>query len=246
MNKLALYTGVDLLFEKNFFIHQPTIKEISKMFSESDFMSVLQVCIKDTDSFKMQSPNINNLIIFYALMATPDLVSEDIKDNVRRFLNCLFPDCEIKFLEQGLVLCKKDSKDILILDNDKFTQFQSILKEMFCTAQLFSEKDEKEEEEFNPIDERAKAIAELINKNRKKVADTKAQHFKDTSLIGNYLEILSVGMGIPISELIKNTLFQLLKIFHRFSDKQSFDIDFKCRLAGAKGDQPLKSWMTSS
>jgi hypothetical protein len=209
-------------------------------------MSVLQICIKDIDSFKMQSPNINNLIIFYALMGTPDLISEEIRTNVKKFLNCLFPDCTINFIEQGLVLSKKNSKDVLILDNEKFTLFQSFLKEMFCTSQLFSEEGKPKEEEFNPIDERAKAIAELLTKGRQKIAEAKSQHFKEASLLGNYLEILSVGLKISISDLSKNTLFQLLRIFNRFSDKQSFDIDFKCRLAGAKGDQPLKNWMASS
>jgi hypothetical protein len=244
MNKFALYTGADILFEQNFFIHQPTILEISSHFSEAEFIAALQICIKDVNDFKVQSDKLNSLLIFYALMGTPNLLSDDIKNNVYTFLKLLFKDCEVSFLEQGLIISKSQTKEFLVLDNNSFIKLQMIIKEMFCTSRLFEE--EKKEETFNPIDERAQAIADMLNKGRKKIAEIKNAQFQNSSVFGSYLEILSIGLHLSMTELSKNTFFQMFKLLDRFTKKQSFDIDLKCRLAGAKGDKPLDNWMVTS
>ena len=108
---------------------------------------------------------------------------------------------------------------------------------------MFSE--QTPQEEFNPVDEKAAAIAEALNKGRKKVAEAKLHNANanNKSIFGAYLEILSVGLKMSIKDLSNYTLFQLFGVLDRFTKKQSFDIDLKCRLAGAKGDKPLEQWM---
>lgn len=237
MNKLALYTGVDLLFEKNFFIHQPTIAEISSMFTEPEFLKVLQLCTR-TPQEGMQ---INNLLLFYVLLHQGENITDEDRNNIALFLNFLFSDCEIKFLEQGILISKNEQKEFLILDNELFIKLQDYIKEIFCIHKLFSE--QTPQDEFNPVDARAAAIAEALNKGRQKVAEAKTKNINSKSVFGAYLEILAVGLNISIKELSNYTLFQLFGLVDRFTKKQSFDIDLRCRLAGAKGDKPLEQWM---
>lgn len=240
MNKLALYTGVDLLFEKNFFIHQPTIAEISSMFTEPEFIKVLQFCTRKPQ----EGMQLNNLLLFYILLHKGENVTDEDRNNVALFLNFLFGNCEIKFLEQGIMIAKDAQKDFLILDNNLFIKLQDYIKEIFCIHKLFSE--QTPQEEFNPIDAKAAAIAEALNKGRKKVAEAKLNNaaINNKSIFGSYLEILSVGLNLSIKELSNYTLFQLFGVLDRFTKKQSFDIDLECRLAGAKGDKPLEQWMS--
>ena len=239
MNKLALYTGVDLLFEKNFFIHQPTIAEISSMFTEADFIKVLQFCTRKPQ----EGMQVNNLLLFYILLHKGENVTDEDRNNIALFLNFLFGNCEIKFLEQGILISRNEQKEFLILDNKLFIKLQDYIKEIFCIQKLFSE--QTPQEEFNPVDEKAAAIAEALNKGRKKVAEAKLHNANanNKSIFGAYLEILSVGLKMSIKDLSNYTLFQLFGVLDRFTKKQSFDIDLKCRLAGAKGDKPLEQWM---
>lgn len=237
MNKLALYTGADILFEQNFFIHQPSIAEISSMFSEAEFFKVLQFCTR-TPQPGMQ---INNLLLFYVILHKGEGVTEEDRNNIALFLNFLFKDCQVSLLEQGILLSREEKREFLLLDNDLFIKFQDYIKEIFCIHKLFSEK--VEAEEFKPVDARAAAIAEALNKGRQKVAEAKIAKANEKSAIGAYLEILSVGLGVSMRDLANHTFYQLFGLIDRFSKKQSFDIDLKCRLAGAKGDKPLDNWM---
>ena len=238
MNKLALYTGVDILFEKNFFIHQPTIAEISSMFSEAEFIKVLQFCTRTPQA----GMEINNLLLFYIILHKGEGVTEEDRSNIALFLNFLFKDCQVSFIEQGILVSRNNQKEFMLIDNDLFIKFQEYIKEIFCIHKLFTEK-EGGGEEFNPADQKAAEIAALLKKGRQKVADAKAHNLDQKSAFGAYLEILTVGLGIPMRDLANHTFFQLFGLVDRFSKKQSFDIDLKCRLAGAKGDKPLDNWM---
>ena len=81
-------------------------------------------------------------------------------------------------------------------------------------------------------------------KARQKVAAAKAAEQGDASSLGQYLSVITVGIGsMSLQDCLELTIYQLYDLVERYSMYVNWDLDIRSRLAGAKGDKPVDNWM---
>ena len=78
-------------------------------------------------------------------------------------------------------------------------------------------------------------------KGRQKVAELNGTN--NASVFSQYLSSLSVGLHIPLTDLMELTMFQILDLVERYSLYMNWDIDIRSRLAGASPDGKPENWM---
>lgn len=173
-----------------------------------------------------------NFQIFMMIMSEKE--ARDKKEAVKQVLTLLLPDYQILFTPNSLVF-KKDEITILI-DEENFEIFQEALRDIFCMND-----GPMDQQTFNPINDRAKQIADKIMKGRQKVAELKGN--SNVSVFTQYISMLTIGLHISMLELKKLTMFQLYDLVERFMLYINWDIDLRSRLAGAKPDEHPENWM---
>lgn len=238
MNDLALHTGADIIFENNYLIHQPTIFELSEYFSEDEFFKTLQTLgiesMGDIDSFH----------IFFGLFFSEFLPEQD-RTLIIQFLALLFANYSVFLSEKGFVIKKDEKDDGLLLSEENFSKFQEIIRKMFAWDKIFN--GNKKEDDFNPVNDKAREIAEKLRKRHETLAKIKSKENENKSFFGNYLSIVSIGLGENMTDLSKKlTFFQLLKEVERIGMKEGFDqlLTIKTSFVTASSSkEPLEDWM---
>ena len=234
--RLALATGVDIpIPELQTTIHQPTIKEVS-MLGEKDFFTGIQLlCIQKTMYIEDETllANTTNFQIFMTMMNEKQIA--DKKESVIQTLSLLFPAAKIIFTPRSLIINQGEVSSTI--DEGNFNILQQILQDMFCLAKT-------DQQTFNPGNKKAKEIADKLMKARQKVAAAKAKDQGDGSMFGQYLSILTIGVGsMTLQNCIELTMYQLYDLVERYTLYMNWDLDIRSRLAGAKGDKPVENWM---
>lgn len=234
--RLALMCGSDIpIPEIQLTIHQPKIKEIA-LIGEHDFFIAIQ-CLNINKNFLNQDKtilqNTSNFQIFMTIMNEKE--TKDKKIATKNLLSILFPNHSIIFTPRSISLSGSDFSSITI-DNDNFDILQNVLKEIFCVSNQ-----RNQQQGFNPANDKAREIAEKIMRGRKRVAELNGSD--NASIFSQYLSILSIGLQMPLEELINLTMFQLYDLIERYQLYISWDIDIRSRLAGAKPDDRPDNWM---
>ena len=235
--KLALATGVDFpLPELQIVIHQPSIKEIS-MIGESDFFFGIQILCLNKAMYADQSniplDQINNFQIFIGLINDPQMA--DKKAKVQSVFALLFPRNKVLVTPRSILVNQAEGN--IIIDEGNFEILQKVLQEMFCLSKT-------DQGTFNPVNDKAKEIADKLMKARQKIAQEKAKETGSGSTLGQYLSIITVGLGsMSLKESAELTMYQLYDLVERYSLYTQWDLDAKCRLAGGKPDKPAENWM---
>ena len=160
--------------------------------------------------------------------------AKDKKDAVKQVLTLLLPDYQVMFTPNSLVF-KKDDITTLV-DEENFEDFQKALESIFCM-----DDGPMDQQTFNPVNDKAKEIADKIMKGRQKVAELKGT--TNASVFSQYISMLTIGLHISMLELKKLTMFQLYDLVERFMLWLNWDIDLRSRLAGAKPDEHPDNWM---
>ena len=81
-------------------------------------------------------------------------------------------------------------------------------------------------------------------KARQKIAAQKEKEGGNGSMFGQYLSILTVGIGsMSLQDCMSLTMYQLYDLVERFTLYINWDIDIRGRMAGAKNDKPIDNWM---
>lgn len=238
MNDLALHTGADIIFENNYLIHQPTVFELSEYFSEDEFFKTLQTLgiesMGDIDSFH----------IFFGLFFSEFLPEQD-RTLIIQFLALLFGNYSVFLSEKGFVVKKDEKDDGLLLSEENFSKFQEIIKKMFAWDKIFN--GNKKEEDYNPANDKAREIAEKLKKRHEALARARSKDNDGKSFFGNYLSIVSIGLGENMTDLSKKlTFFQLLKEVERIGMKEGFDQLLKIKtsfVTASSSKEPLEDWM---
>ena len=216
-------------------IHQPKIKEIALM-GESEFFVAVQ-CLNinknliDQDKTPLQITN--NFQIFMTIMQQEE--TKDKKRLTSTLLELLFPNYKVMFLPRSLVLSKKDFPNITI-DENNFNFLQEIIQQIFCLSNQ-----KNQQAGFNPANAKAKEIADKLMRGRKRVAELNGS--ANASIFSQYLSILSIGLQMPLQDLMNLTMFQLYDLVERYQLYISWDIDIRSRLAGAKPEDRPDNWM---
>lgn len=234
--KLALATGIDFpLVELKTVIHQPTIREIS-MIGETDFFLGLQmICLQKTMFF--DDPKIldqtTNFEVFITILNEKQMA--DKKDNVLSVMKMLFPKTLIILTPRSILL--NQNEENVIIDEGNFNVLQEVVQEMFCL-------NKGDQITYNPADSKAKEIANKIMKGRQRVAEIRAKESGGSSMLSQYLSIITVGVGsMSLFDACKLTLYQLYDLVERYSLYTQWDLDARCRLAGGTPDKAAENWM---
>lgn len=235
--RLALMTGCDYpIPECQLTLHQPTIKEIG-LIGENDFFTGSQ-CLSIYKSMfvtedKSALDDINNFQIFMTVMR--DKESMEKKHSVLQVLTLFFPKYDkVLFTPQSLLFQSKEEN--VVIDENNFDFLQAAIREVTC-----SKSGPMDQQAFNPANDKAREIAEKLMRGRQRVAAQNGS--ANTSIFSLYLSILSVGLQMPVTELVNCTMFQLYDLMERYSLYMNWDLDVRTRLAGGKPDSQPDNWM---
>ena len=231
---LGLLTGVDLpIPEIQITIHQPTIKEIS-LIGEHDFFMGIQILCINKNMYNLSEEILANTSNFQIFMAVINETSaSDKKEAVLQVLSLLFPNYKVIFTPRSMLLNSGDVS--VIIDEGNFESLQKLLIQQFCLSG-------SGQEQFNPANDKAKAIAQKLMKSRQKIAEMKAKE-NSGSMFGQYLSVLTIGTSLTLKDAMELTMYQLYDLIERYSLYINWDIDIRSRMAGAKGDKPIENWM---
>lgn len=237
-NRLALMTGIDFPIEGcNLIIHPPTIKELSYIGETDFFMGVQLLSVNKSmcETQELDLGEVTNFDIFIQLINEPSM--KDQKDKVIQTLQMLFPSYKI-IMTPRAILFNQDGQSFM-LDEGNFESFQKDLGEVLCLAQ-------SGQQAFNPQSEKAKQIAQKLQRARERVAAQKAKDGGSGSMFSQYLSVLTVGIGsMSLKDVMDLTIYQLYDLIERYSLYINWDLDIRSRLAGAKGEKPIDNWMKS-
>ena len=231
--RLALMTGIDIPVPIcQLAIHQPSIREIS-MIGEKDFFIAAQcLCLNKTMYIEDESllKDTSNFQIFMTVMSEKS--EADKKENVSKLLNILFPNYKTLWTPRSILLNSPQGN--VTIDENNFEILQEIFQEIFCLSA-------RGEQAFNPANDAAKKIADKLMRARQRVAAQKQDG--DGSVFSQYVSSLSIGLHMPLKDLLDLTVYQLYDLIERFNLFTNWDIHVRASLAGAKQDSQPDNWM---
>ena len=233
--RLALMAATDIpVPECQLVIHQPTISEISFIGEEDFFVGVQTLCLNKTMFIQDESvlDKVNNFQIFMTVIN--DKATADKKAAVKKVLSLLLPKSTVLITPKSITV--NTSEDSSMIDEENFEYLQEALKLIFC-----AKTGPMNQQAFNPANAKAKEIADKLMKGRQRVAQQKGE--LNVSVFSQYLSILTIGLHIPITELLKTTMFQLYDLMERYTLYINWDIDIRSRLAGGKPENQPENWM---
>jgi hypothetical protein len=234
-NRLALMAGTDIpVPECQLVVHQPTISEISFIGEEDFFVGVQTLCLSKTMFIQDESvlEQVNNFQIFMTVMTDKETV--DKKNAVKQVLKLILPNYQVMITPKSIVVNEEGASHMI--DEDNFEALQEALKMIFC-----AKTGPMNQQAFNPANKKAQEIAEKLMRGRQRVAAQKGE--LNVSVFSQYLSILTIGLHIPITELLKTTMFQLYDLMERYTLYINWDIDIRSRLAGGKPENQPDNWM---
>lgn len=239
IDTLALMTGIDVpIPQLQLVIHQPTCKEIALAGREAYLAGAQCLCIDSISFFQGNSlpQNITNFQIFMTIM-TDDRM-EKAKQDVITALQLLFPSCSPKFLPRSFGLFNMDTKEMKIIDDNNFNILQEYIKDILCIS-------DKNKDDFNPKDKKAKEIAEKLKRGRQRIAAEKAKE-NSGDMFTQYLSVITVALSsMSLKDAMELTMFQLYDLVERYSMYSAWDIDIRARMAGADIKKDPDNWMKS-
>lgn len=227
-NEIALYlSGQPILVKEcSLLLTQPTIKQIS-MFGEDEFLQGAQIIGNYKAYAEMvrkanEQEGVKGLESYTDFQIFMILLHQEatIQSSVRLFFQLVCPEYDVTFSEHMVSFSIKEDEAhsaVAAINPFTFDRFAEVVKNLFL---MKSEKDI----EYNPSNDRARAIRDKILEGRRRTAAQKQlEDGKNTSLFGSYASILSIGLSIDINTIYNYTPFQLYDSVKRFYAKMSSD-----------------------
>ena len=233
--RLAMICGTDVPVPScQLVLHQPRLEEIAMIGEKTFFSGVQTLCLHKTMFIedKVLLATTTNFQIFMMIMSEKE--AKEKKEDVKQVLTLILPQYQVLFTPNSLIL-KLDNNTITI-DETNFEDLQDALRKIFCMDDGVMD-----QQTFNPINSKAKEIADKIMKGRQRAAELKGN--SNVSVFTQYISMLTIGLHISMLELKKLTMFQLYDLVERFMLWINWDIDLRSRLAGAKPDEHPENWM---
>lgn len=244
MRDWKLVTGVNIPFVESIYLSPPTMKELSQTFSgEDEFLKMIQLLNHNKDSLKKaigeEVPLDNDYLVFLSLLRSGMMSGDlELENKLLKFFKLLFKDFNVEFSESGISI--SNNEDVFVfIDENNYGKLQAIIREIFCLKDLIG--DQEIITDYNPQSDRAKRIAEQLKKRH----DTLAKMEKESSgksVFANYIDIVSVDLGVSINEISNYTLSQLMISMQRLNLLEAFNIDLKVRLAGGDPKSETEHW----
>lgn len=234
--RLALMTGVDIpIPEIQAVIHQPTIKEISMIGEETFFIGLQTLVINKNMILQGKSglENTSNFQIFMTIMKEKE--TADKKEAAQSVLMLLFPKHQVIFTPNSIILNQEGGSSLI--DDSNFDTFQAVLSKVFCINS-----GPMDQQTFNPVDDKAREIAEKLMRGRQRVAQQKGD--SQGSTFARQVSILTIAANsMSLNDVINLTMFQLYDLMERYSLHLNWELDVKTRLAGGKPESKPEDWM---
>lgn len=242
--QVGLYlSGQDIFIKDcNIVLTQPKIKDIV-LFGEDEFLVGTQILGHTNKVINQMKQGNSELEAFSDFQVLLVILHEEetIRDSVIKFLNFVFPQYEIKITENTIdFYIEQDGKKFVggRIFPFNFEIFQNTIADLF-------EPSKDSDEEYNPANEAAAAIAKKIEAGRKRKQDMQMAKEGPQSLFGRYTSILSVGLQMDINIFYNYTPFQLYDTFQRYFSKVSSDLYTKVSttpLMDVSNMEPPKDW----
>lgn len=233
--------GADIPIEElQLIAHIPTIKDIAYM-GETEFFSAVQHLCLEKEEVIQDEILLSQLTNFQVLMKVLEQSDKSKKRSVIMLLQLLFPDYAPAITKNSIILATvSEEKQPVLIDDNNFQIFQDAIKEILCVNSLF----QRENVRYNPLNAKAKEIADKLMRGRRKVAELKGNENKGQSALTRYLSVLTIGtQTMSLQDCINLNMFQLFDLVERYSAFIEWDIDLRVRLAGGKPDKEVESWM---
>lgn len=234
--RLALMCGTDYpVPECQLFVHQPKIKEIA-LIGESDFFTGIQcICLNKTMFVKDESllGDTSNFQIFMTVMFEAE--GKDKRAAVEQVLTLFFPTSKILFTPRSIIF--KGEEFSVTIDETNFEFLQEAVTNICClkTGPM-------DQQSFNPVDAKAREIAEKLMRGRQRVAAQKGE--TNASIFSQYLSTITVGVhSMSLEDCMNLTMYQLYDLVERYMLYVNWDLDIRSRLAGGKPDSQPDNWM---
>ena len=231
--------GVDIpIPELQITVHPPIIRDIAFMGESDYFMAVQYLCLEKESLIQDESLS-SSLSNFQVLVR----VLEQSQDKTKKaaiitLLKLLFPNHSAVLTKNSVILRLIDGQDTILIDNDNFDHFQAVLKDVLCVNSIF----QGENIIYNPVNKRAKEIADKLMRGRRKVAELKNKGSNE-SVLTRYISVLTVAGVVSLEQCLNCNLFQLFDLMERYTSYVEWDTDLRVRLAGGKPNKPVESWM---
>ena len=139
------------------------------------------------------------------------------------------------------IMTQKDKSAVLEMMRVFYTSpavFTNGSEEIFLSDIENCINDESSDE--NPSNEKARMILEKRRKARNKLIKNNQVN---TLHIPEIVNIVSVGMNLPISEVMQYSIYQLICEFNRLISKENYETSISALIHGAnKNDLDLKHW----
>lgn len=164
-----------------------------------------------------------------------DLDAKKARINMLKILAIIFPSYSIQLQGITIKLINPQTEEEFQINEQNFSQFQSIIKQMFCLTGLANE-------QYDPSGDLAKKIADQIKRGQRKRAQLGSFQTKDISLFNRYISILATAKNKSIKEIMNYTVYQLLDEYNRFMLWYSSNQWFKLKIAGATGMDEQPDW----
>lgn len=130
-----------------------------------------------------------------------------------------------------------------LIHKENFDELRNLLKEQNC---LLSKKEK--EDIYNPANERAKKIAEKLNKARKKITELKKKKEEKSETSLTLFDLVSIlasnGNNLNITNIWDLTMYQFNDQFNRMKMLDEYEVNVQALLHGADSKQvELKHYM---
>lgn len=233
--RLALLSGIDIpIPECQLIVHPPSIKEIALIGDKDFFIGVQCLCIYKSMFIEDKNAlsNINNFQVFMMIMQEKE--AKDKKIATQKVLTLIFPEYKVLFTPNSLLFQKEN--ETIIVDSNNFELFQEVLRQIFCMKNA-----PMDQTAFNPQGEKAREIAKKLQRGRDRIAAERND--ANSSIFTQYVSTLSIGLRIPLQQMLELTMFQLYDLLERYMLWVNWDLDVRTRLAGGKPDDKPDNWM---
>ena len=237
INKLLLQLGVDIPFaEAQIEVHQPRMNEVgmvgeNTIYNACFFIDFDKDLLSEEDRKDLEDKT--NFEIFMSIVCTKQDVK--MRNQILILFTLLFPEYEIEIDTDKILLKNVKNNRISCIDNKNYDAFRDIIKEMFCLKEI-----KESSQTYNPADERARKIAEKLNKKKAKSGETEKGL---DSVFEHYISVLSVGLSKDKNSFCNYTIYQLLDEYNRFQAKVSYEAYVQAKIAGAENLEDVDHWM---
>ena len=224
-------------------VHQPRLKDIG-LIGEQKYHSGVFFLDFNKKIMKMGESELkrfSDFDIFMSVMSSTQPLKQ--RDAAFELLSLMFPYYNLEINERtGLLFENKETNELEgIIGEAAFDDFRDIVRQIYCVNQK-----EQKTSNYNPKDAMAKSIVAKLEKRQEKLSKQKGEDSSNdgTDLLNRFASLLSVGLQIPLNEIIDNyTVYQLRYSVKRYLLKYKSDIIMKAKLAGAQDLDKAEDWM---